>query len=89
MKEIVDRDVPTTREVWNRDKAIAHFKDMGEMYKAEIIESIPQGEDVSVYFHGDWHDLCRGPHLSSTGKIGKYFKLTKVSGAYWRGDSNN
>jgi len=89
MKEIVDRDVLTTREVWNRDKAISHFKDMGEKYKAEIIESIPQGEDVSIYFHGDWHDLCRGPHLSSTGKIGKFFKLTKVSGAYWRGDSNN
>jgi threonyl-tRNA synthetase len=89
MKEIVDRDVSTTREVWKRDKAISHFKDKGELYKAEIIESIPQGEDVSIYFHGDWHDLCRGPHLSSTGKIGKYFKLTKVSGAYWRGDSNN
>ena len=89
MKEIVDRDVPTTREVWKRDKAISHFKDKGEIYKAEIIESIPQGEDVSIYFHGGWHDLCRGPHLSSTGKIGKHFKLTKVSGAYWRGDSNN
>ena len=89
MKEIVDRDVPTTRVVWKRDKAISHFKDKGEIYKAEIIESIPQGEDVSIYFHGDWHDLCKGPHLSSTGKIGKYFKLTKVSGAYWRGDSNN
>jgi threonyl-tRNA synthetase len=89
MKEIVDRDVPTTREVWSRDKAISHFKAKGEIYKAEIIESIPQGEDVSIYFHGDWHDLCKGPHLSSTGKIGKYFKLTKVSGAYWRGDSNN
>ena len=89
MKEIVDRDVPTTRVVWKRDKAISHFKNKGEIYKAEIIESIPQGEDVSIYFHGDWHDLCKGPHLSSTGKIGKYFKLTKVSGAYWRGDSNN
>ena len=89
MREIVDRDVPTTREVWSRDKAISHFKDKGEFYKAEIIESIPQGEDVSIYFHGDWHDLCRGPHLSSTGKVGKYFKLTKVSGAYWRGDSSN
>ena len=89
MREIVDRDVPTTREIWNRDKAISHFKDLGEKYKAEIIESIPQGEDISIYFHGDWHDLCKGPHLSSTGKIGKYFKLTKVSGAYWRGDSNN
>ena len=73
MKEIVDRNVPTTREVWNRDKAISHFKDKGEIYKAEIIEGIPQGEDVSIYFHGDWHDLCKGPHLSSTGKIGKFF----------------
>jgi threonyl-tRNA synthetase len=89
MREIVDRNVPTTREVWSREKAISHFKKKGEVYKAEIIESIPQGEDVSIYFHGDWHDLCKGPHLSSTGKIGKYFKLTKVSGAYWRGDSNN
>ncbi len=89
MKEIVDRDVPTKREVWPRDKAISHFKKIGEFYKAEIIEGIPKDEDVSIYFHGDWHDLCRGPHLSSTGKIGKFFKLNKVSGAYWRGDSNN
>ena len=89
MKDIVDRNVPTTREVWKRDKAVAHFKDKGEIYKSELIESIPQNEEVSIYFHGDWHDLCRGPHLSSTGKIGKYFKLTKVAGAYWRGDSNN
>ena len=89
MKEIVDRDEKTKREVWNRDKAVQHFKKKGELYKAELIESIPKGEDVSIYFHGEWHDLCRGPHLSSTGKIGKFFKLTKVSGAYWRGDSNN
>jgi threonyl-tRNA synthetase len=89
MKEIVDRNVVTKREVWSREKAIEHFKKKGEIYKAELIESIPQGEEVSIYFHGDWHDLCRGPHLSSTGKIGKYFKLMKVSGAYWRGDSNN
>jgi len=89
MKEIVDRDVLTTREVWNRDKAIKHFKEKGEIYKAEIIEGIPEKEDVSIYFHGEWHDLCKGPHLSSTGKIGKYFKLMKVSGAYWRGDSKN
>jgi len=67
MREIVDRDVPTTREIWKRDKAISHFKDKGEIYKAEIIESIPKEEDVSIYFHGEWHDLCRGPHLSSTG----------------------
>ena len=89
MKEIVDRDEVTKREVWKRDKAITHFKKKGEVYKAELIEAIPANEEVSIYFHGKWHDLCRGPHLSSTGKIGKYFKLTKVSGAYWRGDSNN
>ena len=89
MKEIVDRNEITKREVWDRNKAITHFKDKGEIYKAELIESIPENEDVSIYFHGEWHDLCRGPHLSSTGKIGKFFKLTKVSGAYWRGDSNN
>ncbi|MDC3143157.1 threonine--tRNA ligase [Candidatus Pelagibacter sp.] len=89
MKEIVDRDEITKREVWERNKAVAHFKKKGEIYKAELIEAIPENEDVSIYFHGEWHDLCRGPHLSSTGKIGKYFKLTKVSGAYWRGDSNN
>jgi len=89
MKEIIDRNEPTTREIWDRDKAISHFKNKGEIYKAEIIKNIPKGEEVSIYFHGKWSDLCRGPHLSSTGKIGKFFKLTKVSGAYWRGDSNN
>ena len=90
MSEIIDRDVKTKREVWKRDKAITHFKKIGEKYKAEIIESIPANEELSVYHHGEtWHDLCRGPHLSSSGKIGKAFKLTKVSGAYWRGDSNN
>ena len=90
MSEIIDRDVKTTREVWERKKAIDHFKEIGEKYKAEIIESIPANEELSVYHHGDtWHDLCRGPHLASSGKIGKAFKLTKVSGAYWRGDSKN
>ena len=89
MKEIVDRDEKTYREVWKRNDAVEHFKKKGEIYKAEIINSIPENEEVSIYFHGKWHDLCRGPHLISTGKIGKYFKLTKVSGAYWRGDSNN
>ena len=89
MGEIVDRDEKTHREVWKRDDAIKHFKKIGEKYKAEIIESIPSEEEVSIYHHGKWHDLCRGPHLASTGKIGKAFKLTKVSGAYWRGDSNN
>ena len=89
MKEIVDRDELTKREVWKRDKAITHFKKIGEHYKAQIIEDIPKNEEVSIYHNGKWHDLCRGPHLPSTGKIGKAFKLTKVSGAYWRGDSNN
>ena len=90
MSEIVDKDVKTKREVWDRGKAISHFKKIGENYKAEIIESIPKNEELSIYHHGDtWHDLCRGPHLVSSGKIGKAFKLTKVSGAYWRGDSNN
>ena len=90
MSEIIDRDVKTRREVWKRNEAINHFKKMGENYKAKIIESIPKDEELTIYHHGDtWHDLCRGPHLSSSGKIGKAFKLTKVSGAYWRGNSNN
>jgi threonyl-tRNA synthetase len=89
MKEIVDRNEPIVREVWDRDDAIAHFLEIGEAYKAEIIGSIPAGEDVTVYRQGTWKDLCRGPHLPSTGKLGKAFKLTKLAGAYWRGDSNN
>ncbi|MAD14197.1 MAG: threonine--tRNA ligase [Pelagibacteraceae bacterium] len=89
MYEIIEQDPKTTREVWDRNKAIKHFKNLGEHYKAEIIDSIPKNEEVSIYFHGPWHDLCRGPHLPSLGKIGKAFKLTKVAGAYWRGDSNN
>ena len=89
MRDIVDRDEEIIREVWNRDEAIAHFRDIGEIYKADIIASIPAGEDVSVYRQGNWKDLCRGPHLPSTGKLGKAFKLTKLAGAYWRGDSNN
>ncbi len=90
MSEIIDQDVKTKREVWDRVKAIDHFNEIGEKYKAEIIDSIPETEELSIYHHGDtWHDLCRGPHLSSSSKIGKAFKLTKVSGAYWRGNSNN
>ena len=89
MKEIIDRNDLTRREVWDRGKAIEHFKKIGENYKSEIIHDIPENEEVSIYHHGKWHDLCRGPHLPSTGKIGKSFKLIKVSGAYWRGDSNN
>ncbi|HAD25018.1 MAG TPA: threonine--tRNA ligase [Alphaproteobacteria bacterium] len=89
MCEIVDRDEPIVREVWDRDEAVAFFRSIGEEYKAEIIASIPQGEDVGLYRQGDWQDLCRGPHLPSTGKLGKAFKLTKLAGAYWRGDSDN
>jgi len=89
MHEIVKRDLPTRREVWPRDKAIAHFEGIGEHYKAELIKSIPAGEEVSIYWHGDWHDLCRGPHFATTGKIGDAFKLTKLAGAYWRGDARN
>lgn len=89
MHEIVKADLPTRRQVWPREKAIEHFREMGETYKAELIESIPEGEDVSIYWHGDWHDLCRGPHFQTTSKIGDAFKLTKISGAYWRGDAKN
>ncbi len=89
MREIVDRDETIMREVWDRDAAIAWFKDQGEHYKAEIIADLPAGEPVTIYRQGDWLDLCRGPHLPSTGKLGKAFKLTKLAGAYWRGDSRN
>ncbi len=89
MAEIVDEDLPTRLEVWEREKAIAHFKDIGETYKAEIISDLPAGEAIKIYWHGEWHDLCRGPHLPSTRHVGKAFKLTKVAGAYWRGDHRN
>ncbi|WP_411818828.1 threonine--tRNA ligase [Hyphococcus sp. DH-69] len=89
MSEIVEEGRLTRKEVWDRDEAIKHFKDIGEHYKAEIIADLPEGEDVKIYYHGDWHDLCRGPHLPSTKHIGKAFKLMKVAGAYWRGDHRN
>jgi threonyl-tRNA synthetase len=89
MQDIVDRDEGIEREVWDRDEAVKFFRDIGEEYKAEIIESIPSGEAITLYRQGEFIDLCRGPHLPSTGKLGKAFKLTHVSGAYWRGDSNN
>jgi threonyl-tRNA synthetase len=89
MQEIVDRDEAIEREVWERDKAVDFFRAMGEEYKAEIIADIPSQEHITLYRQGDFIDLCRGPHLPSTGKLGKAFKLTHVSGAYWRGDSNN
>ena len=88
MAELAKKDFPVVREVWPRDKAVDHFKSIGERYKAEIIASIPAGEEVSLYREGDFIDLCRGPHVPSTGKL-KVFKLMKVAGAYWRGDSKN
>lgn len=89
MKEIVRRNEPIRREVWNRDEAVNFFLAKGEQFKAEIIKELPVDEDVSLYRQGEFIDLCRGPHLPSTNKLGDGFKLTKVAGAYWRGDSNN
>jgi len=88
MAELAKRDIPVAREVWERDKAVEFFKSIGEHYKAEIIASIPAGEPIGLYREGDFIDLCRGPHVPSTGKL-KVFKLMKVAGAYWRGDSKN
>ncbi len=89
MREIVARGEPITREVWDRDAAIAHFEGVGERYKAEIIRDLPEGEEISIYRQGAWLDLCLGPHLPSTRYVGSAFKLTKLAGAYWRGDANN
>lgn len=90
MREIVGRDLPIVREVWSREEAIRVFNEIGETYKVQIIEDIPEGEDISVYRQGDWFDVCRGPHLPSTGKLPKKaFKLMKLAGAYWRGNSDN
>ena len=89
MREIVDRDAPIVREVWDRDAAVAHFEKVGEHYKAEIIRDLPDDETITLYRQGDWLDLCRGPHFPSTKHVGKAFKLTKLAGAYWRGDHRN
>ena len=88
MREIIKRNAPFEREVWDRDEAIKFFEDKGEAYKAELIRDLPDAETITVYKQGDWLDLCRGPHMRSTGDIGEGFKLMKVAGAYWRGDSN-
>jgi threonyl-tRNA synthetase len=89
MREIVARNLPFRKEVWDRNEAIKKFRDMGENFKVELIESIPEDEQIRIYWQGDeWFDLCRGPHLPSTGKVGDAFKLMKVAGAYWRGDAN-
>ncbi|MCC0054126.1 MAG: threonine--tRNA ligase [Rhodobiaceae bacterium] len=88
MREIIKRDAPFTKEVWTRDEAKKHFTQAGERYKVELIDAIPEDQDLKIYRQGEWLDLCRGPHMTSTGKIGDAFKLMKVAGAYWRGDSN-
>jgi len=89
MAEIVDRDIPIVREVWDRDAVAAFFKEKGETFKAEWVMELPEGEDITMYRQGEWIDLCRGPHLATTGRIGKAFKLMKLAGAYWRGDARN
>jgi threonyl-tRNA synthetase len=88
MREIIARDKPFTKEVWSRDQAKRAFHDMGEQFKVELVDAIAADQDIKIYRQGDWFDLCRGPHMTSTGKVGNAFKLTKVAGAYWRGDSN-
>ena len=89
MREIIAKDRPFTKEVWGRDEAKRVFTEMGETYKVQLVDAIPEDQDVKIYKQGEWFDLCRGPHLPSTGKVGTAFKLMKVAGAYWRGDSNN
>ena len=89
MRDIVDRDEEIVREIWDREQAIHYFSEAGEKYKAQIIQDLPSGDDIRIYKQGQWLDLCRGPHLPSTGKLGKAFKLMKLAGAYWRGDHRN
>jgi len=89
MKEIIARNALFTKEIWSREKAKEVFAAKGENYKVELVDAIPHGQDLKIYYQGDWFDLCRGPHMASTGQIGTAFKLMKVAGAYWRGDSNN
>jgi threonyl-tRNA synthetase len=88
MREIVARNKPFTKEVWDRDRARDVFRDKGESFKVELVDAIPEDQDLKIYFQGDWFDLCRGPHMPATGQVGTAFKLTKLAGAYWRGDSN-
>ncbi|MBN07737.1 MAG: threonine--tRNA ligase [Rhodospirillaceae bacterium] len=89
MADIIDQDLKIERQVWDRNEAIDYFKSIGEAYKAEIIQDLPENETITIYRQGEWLDLCRGPHLPSTGKLPKAFKMMKLAGAYWRGDSNN
>jgi threonyl-tRNA synthetase len=89
MREIIARDKPFTKKVWSRDETKKVFRDKGENFKVELVDAIPGDEPIKIYYQGDWFDLCRGPHMTSTGKVGNAFKLMKVAGAYWRGDSKN
>src|SRR4249920_1016503 len=89
MREIVARDKPFTKEAWSREQAKKTFRDMGEAFKVELIDAIPADQQIKIYKQGEWFDLCRGPHMTSVGKVGNAFKLMKVAGAYWRGDSKN
>ena len=89
MKEIIARDKPFTKEIWSREQTKKTFRDMGENFKVELVDAIPADQQIKIYKQGDWFDLCRGPHMTSTGKVGNAFKLMKVAGAYWRGDSKN
>jgi threonyl-tRNA synthetase len=89
MREIVQRDLPFTKEVWSRDETKRVFRDKGENFKVELVDAIPEDQKINIYKQGEWFDLCRGPHMTSTGKVGDAFKLMKAAGAYWRGDSNN
>jgi threonyl-tRNA synthetase len=89
MREIIARDKPFTKEIWTREQTKQVFRDNGEMFKVELVDAIPADQTIKIYKQGDWFDLCRGPHMTSTGKVGNAFKLMKVAGAYWRGDSNN
>ncbi len=89
MKEIIARDKPFTKEIWSREQTKKTFRDMGENFKVELVDAIPEDQQIKIYKQGDWFDLCRGPHMTSVGKVGNAFKLMKVAGAYWRGDSKN
>jgi len=89
MREIIARDKPFTKEVWSRDEAKRVFRDKGELFKVELVDAIPEDQEIKIYKQGEWFDLCRGPHMTSTGKVGNAFKLMKVAGAYWRGDHRN
>ncbi|MGZ8410877.1 MAG: TGS domain-containing protein, partial [Hyphomicrobium sp.] len=89
MREIIARDRPFSKEAWSREEAKRVFRDKGELFKVELVDAIPEDQEIKIYKQGDWFDLCRGPHMTSTGKVGQAFKLMKVAGAYWRGDHRN